>query len=203
MAQAVRSRGKKVDVLPEDREKIVRLHKQGQGYTKISQATGYSRWTVAVVLKEAGVDTRAPSSGNGRAAVQTVAEPKVVRPEPAARPEAKAPAPVKRPQERRAARRGEDRVPSASELSSLIMAAEQEAREYAKQITGYADELASMWERAEYLAQHEEALAQAIAAMRVLKERVDRYKRQIDEVQQRSLQQSMAIHSESKSLARE
>lgn len=197
MVQKVRSRGKKVAVPPEDRDRIVSLNREGKGYTKISQETGYSRWTIALVLKEAGLGPAVPSK-NGKAAVRTM--PKPAEKEAAAQ----RPAEVKKePEKRVTTRRETGRVPTAAELTLQIAAAEQEARKYARQITEYADEMAKLWERAEYLSSFEGALAEAIAAVRVMKERADRYKRQLDEIQQQSLQKSMAIHSESKNLTRE
>lgn len=198
MAQEVRSKGKKVDVPPEDRDRIVGLNGEGKGYTRISQETGYSRWTVALVLKDAGVG---PAQRDGKAAAKTVTAPK---PKQAVEAAPAKPAEVKKEPERRVTSKAETgRVPTAAELTVMISAAEQEAREYARQIAEYADELAKLWERAEYLAGFDETLAHALAAIRTLKRRVDTFDREVHEAQERSVQRQAAIHSEAKGLAKE
>ena len=179
----IRTKGKKVEVPPEDKEEILRLSKRGHGIAKISELTPYSRWTVHMVIKEARGDVAVRRER--RHTVETTPEVKeIARPRTVGASRATAVAEVAQG------------PMVAKELESRILAATEEARRAMHQMQDYSKELEALWERAQRAADMELAFTEALATFKVLKQHIEGYKIKLAEIESKNAEKAAVVYSE-------
>ena len=181
----IRTKGKKVEVPPEDREEILRLSKLGHGIARISELTPYSRWTVHMVIKEARGDVAVRRER--RHTVETTPEVKEI-----ARPRT-----VEVSRATVATAITEDGSPmAAAELVAKILGATEEARRAMHQMQDYSKELEALWERAQRAADTELAFTEALATFKVLKQHLEDYKVKLAEIESKNAERAAVVYSE-------
>ena len=180
----IRTKGKKVEVPPEDKEEILRLSKRGHGIARISELTPYSRWTVHMVIKEARGDVAV--TRERRRTVEATPEVKeITRPRTVELSGTVATAIT------------EDGSPmAAAELVAKILGATEEARRAMHQMQDYSKELEALWERAQRAADTELAFTEALATFKVLKQHLEDYKVKLAEIESKNAERAAVVYSE-------
>lgn len=184
-ARVVRRRGKRVPVNEDTQREIVRLSGIGHSLAKISELTGFSRWTVDRVLKE-GRSTQAVE----RERRQSTSPQEVVP--------VKATAEVDCSEAVRVLPDLSDLTEiSAVEISTKVSSAVSVAQKMVDDMTHFTKALEELWERAERAAQMEVSLTETLETFRLLRLQLEAYRAKIDELETKNAERAMAVHSES------